>query len=97
VNTANVGLLDSPGTTLDFYLTDPETGDFIKQKSVRSLSTGSYELFFDEEINNEGWIYAIINRDKLIPECPGNNIASVYCANAPRTQYYVMDLWVWSK
>jgi hypothetical protein len=95
VNAQNIGLLSSPQTTLDFYLDDPVTGTFLKQTAVSSLSSGENIIYFDERVDEDGLIYIIINKDKSILECPGNNISSVNCFDAPRTRYYVMDLWVW--
>ena len=97
VNAQNIGLLSSPQTTLDFYLNDPNTGTFLKQTSVSMLLAGENIIYLDERVDEEGLIYVIINKDEAVAECPGNNISSVNCFDAPRTRYYVMDLWVWKK
>ena len=95
VNAQNIGLLSSPQTTLDFYLNDPVTGTFLKQTAVSSLNAGENIIYLDERVDEEGLVYVIINKDESVAECPGNNISSVNCFDAPRTRYYVMDLWVW--
>jgi len=97
VNAFNSGLLSTPQTYVDFYLDDPTTGTLLKQEIVPALNPGQYDLFLGEEFTNQGWIYAIINKSKTISECPGNNTASIYCTGSPRTQYYVLDVWMWVK
>ncbi|MFA6065510.1 MAG: VWA domain-containing protein [archaeon] len=96
-NAYNSGLLSTPASTLDFYLDDPNTGTLLKQEIVPTLNAAQYTLYLGEEFTNQGWIYAIINKSKTISECPGNNIASIYCTGSPRTQYYVLDVWMWGK
>jgi len=97
VNAYNSGSLSTLASTLDFYLDDPNTGTFLKQETVPALNPNQFNLYLGEEFTTQGWIYAIINKSKVILECPGNNIASIYCTGAPRTQYYVLDVWMWGK
>ncbi len=95
VNARNIGLLSSGATVLDFYLDDPETGSLLASENVPALSPGEGEVFLDEELSNEGWIYVIINREGAISECPGNNIVEVYCAGGIGTAYFALDIWSW--
>lgn len=94
INAFNKGLLLSSPTTLEFFVDDSE-GALLKTESVPSLNAGQYRLFMGEEFNNEGWIYAVINNSKSVLECPGNNSVRIYCTGSPRTQYYILDVWVW--
>ena len=95
VNAQNVGLLSSSATTLDFYLDDPETGSLMASESVSALSPRKGQVFLDEELDSEGWIYVIINRDRAIAECPGNNIVELYCTGGNGTTYFALDIWSW--
>ncbi len=104
VNAKNIGYLDSSPTTIDFYLNNPVNGTFLRQDPVsafcggKNLSCSNYfGLFNGLAVNGLGNIYAIINRNGAVRECPGNNIAQIYCSGFSTTQYYIMDLWMWRK
>ncbi len=95
VNSKNSGKLDTNSTTVDFLINDPYSGVLVKQENVEALSPGGYKLLLNERLNASNWIYAVINRDEAIKECPGNNIASVYCGGAKKNKFYVIDVWTW--
>ncbi len=104
VNVWNNGWLSSNASYLDFYLHDPITGNFIKQETVNAFCAGKdpacsnyIQLFIDQDIGTEGFIYAIVNRDGAISECPNNNVVEIYCYGGSKTQYYLMELWIWRK
>jgi hypothetical protein len=97
INVKNRGTLSSAPTDVNFYLDDPNTGSFLNSAAISALNPGEYRLLLGERLFLEGWIYAVLNKDYIIHECPGNNIASVYCSGAPSTQYMVLDVWMWKK
>ncbi len=104
VNAINSGHLNTSQTTMDFYLDDPETGTFLKQTVVPAMcgQLGSgcsnyFTLFLDELVEEEGFIYVIIDNEDNVAECPGNNVAEIFCSTGPKTQYFVLKLWTWPK
>lgn len=103
VKASNIGWLSSDAAEISFYLEDPQTGQLLKQETVQALCgklTGCnnyLEMLYNVELNNTGYIYGIINKNKGIRECPNNNIVQLYCTLAPKTQYYVISVQVWKK
>ena len=95
INSKNSGKLDTNSTTIDFLINDPNSGTLVGQESIESLRPGEFKLILNERLNASNWIYAVINRDKIIKECPGNNIASVYCEGVKKNKFYVIDVWAW--
>lgn len=103
-NAINRGYLSSGATTVEFYFDDPYTGQFITSRNV-SAKCGAktpgcinyFEVFNEVPINDEGYIFAIINKDGTIKECPGNNIAEIYCYTNAHTQYFILKYWLWYK
>ncbi len=95
LNTRNSGTLSTGATSVDFLLNDPYTGTLLKQEPISALTSGQSVLFLNERLNSSGWLYAVINRSKVVRECPGNNIASIYCSGTSKTQYFVVDAWTW--
>ena len=94
-NAANIGMLDAAATTLNYYVDDPYTGTLLKQNSIQALSSGAFQVFYNDLLEKEGWIYAAVNPDGNIRECPGNNIATLYCTGAETTQYFSLGIWAW--
>lgn len=103
VRAENIGWLSSDASAIDFYLEDPKTGQFLKQVGVKALcgkltGCGGYlEMFYNIELNESGYIYAIINRNQAIKECPNNNVVQLYCTLAPKIQYYSVKVWAWTR
>jgi len=95
LNVKNSGTLSTGASSLDFLLNDPYNGTLIKQESIGALNIGMNTLFLNERLNSSGWVYAVVNRSKAIKECPGNNIASIYCSGSSKTQFFVVDAWSW--
>ncbi|MFH1239802.1 MAG: vWA domain-containing protein [Candidatus Diapherotrites archaeon] len=104
LNAINSGFLDTGATTVELYYDDVYTGEYITDRSVVPMcgmfSSGCdnyFQVFNELFIENGGHILAIINKDKSIKECPGNNIAEIYCYVTPRTQFYILKYWLWYK
>jgi uncharacterized protein YegL len=97
VNAKNLGRLDTPATDVKFFLGDYNSGTFLGAEPVSVLSPGEFRLLLNNRVDSLGWIYAVINKDFVIRECPGNNIASLNCSGSPKTYFVVIDAWAWEK
>lgn len=97
VNASNVGLLSTSATNIRFYLDDEETGELLDSVNVSALQPGEFTIYYDQELNREGLIVAIINQDAEVLECPRDNIARIRCYSGAEVQYYLLDVWVWRK
>ncbi len=103
VNAANIGFLDTGPTVVNFYLGDPDlNGELIASVDVPGFcgargeeSCGFYFRLYNKNAGEEGTIYALINPDNEIDECSGNNKDRILCQGLPKTQYYMLDYWVW--
>ncbi|MBI5553698.1 MAG: VWA domain-containing protein [Candidatus Diapherotrites archaeon] len=104
VNVFNRGFLSSPPTTVNIYLNEPGTpqSQLILSEPVPAFCPGipgscsfSVELK-DLEIAREGYLYALVNEDQNIRECPNNNQDSIYCVGSPSSKFYTFEYWVWS-
>jgi len=97
----NVGELDANSTPLRFYLNDTN-GSLLKEFTVPSLCsletpgcTEFSQSYSSVIIENEGVIYAVINDDNSLSECPIGNIDAVNCYGSPETQIISVDYTVW--
>ena len=104
VNAINNGFLSTGDTDVQLYFDDPDTGQFITLRDVDPLCgmktagcNNYFEIFNEIFINQEGHIYAIINKDGAVSECAYNNIAEIHCYTAPRMQFYILRYWLWYK
>ncbi len=104
VNAANIGHLDSNATEVDFYLGDPDAGGtLLGSRNVSELcgiknpSCVVSFYVFEEDVGVEGELYAVINYDSSIPECPGNNKALINCYGSPGIRFYSLDYRMWWK
>jgi len=101
VNVANIADLNTGSTTLNIYLNDinttPLTSRFVPELcgGTNSFCIPSVQLYTGMVLNTEGVIYATINDDNAISECPGNNQDVINCFGAPETVFYVLDYWAW--
>ncbi|MBI4045127.1 MAG: VWA domain-containing protein [Candidatus Diapherotrites archaeon] len=104
VNVSNTSDLNSGPTDLKFYLNDTN-GQLLRTENVPALCGSNddscnyfnFELYNDTDVGQTGLIYAVINDQNTISECPLHNIDSIYCLDAPKTQYYLLEYWVWKK
>lgn len=105
INAINSGFLDTSATTVEFYYDDIYTGeqifptkDVISMCGMFSAGCDNYFQVFNEYfVDSGGHILAVINKNGDIKECPGNNIAEIYCYVTPRTQFYILKYWLWYK
>lgn len=104
VNVSNTSDLNSGPTDLKFYLNDTN-GQLLRTENVPALCGSNddscnyfnFELYNDTDVGQTGLIYAVINDQNTVSECPLHNIDSIYCLDAPKTQYYLLEYWVWKK
>lgn len=97
----NIGQLDANQTTLKFRLNDTQ-GQLLGSIPVPALcsqSTPGCTLYSQDfpgvGLGREGVIYATINDDNALRECPLLNIDAVNCYGGPEMQVYVVDYRVW--
>jgi len=101
VNVANIADLNTGSTVLNLYLNDtnsvPLTSRFVPELcgGTNSFCSPSEHLYLGIVLNVEGIIYATVNDDLAISECPGNNEDVISCFGAPRIEYYILDYWAW--
>lgn len=104
VNVSNTGDLNTGITDLKFYLNDTN-GQLLHTEIIPALcgendSSCNYfpfQLYENIDVEETGLIYTVINDQNTISECPLNNIDSIYCFDTPKTQYYLLEYWVWKK
>lgn len=104
VNVTNIGDLNSGPAILNLRLNDL-AGPILHSENVPALCGSSdlscdyfsFEFYDNLNVGQSGLIYAVINDDNSVSECPQNNYQAVYCTEAPKTQYYLVDYWVWRK
>ena len=103
VRVENIGGLDSNGTSLRLYLNDtagPPVASYAVPQlcSPQTPACSPVSSFYPSiDIASEGVIYAMINDDNAISECPLHNMAAVNCYGGPQSQVYVVDYSVWRK
>ncbi len=98
---SNVGELDANGTTLNIYWNDT-LGELLASLPVPPLCsletlgcTQTEQDFTSVNLDREGVLYATINDDNALSECPIGNIAAVNCFGGPQSQVTVVDYAVW--
>ncbi|MBN2127541.1 MAG: VWA domain-containing protein [Candidatus Diapherotrites archaeon] len=105
VNVSSLGELASPESTLRFYLNDTNTSALLSS-TVPALCgseetafgcTNNYNIYSPVILNESGIIYATINDDSAVQECPLGNTDAVNCFSVPITQAYVIDYYIWRK
>ncbi|VVC00494.1 LVIVD repeat protein [uncultured archaeon] len=103
VKVQNTGSLDANATTLNFRLDDTNS-EILASYTVPALCSESTigcsqsnAEFENVGIPHEGVIYAMINEDGLLRECPLGNVDAVNCYGGPATQVFVVEYTVWRK
>ena len=102
VRVGNGRELDANSTTLRFRYGDDQ-GPIIATRTVDPLcgnKTGGCTAEdqirdFTVNLNQEGVIYATINDDNAMSECPLYNVDAVNCYGAPVSEIYVVEYNVW--
>ncbi|MBI4043982.1 MAG: VWA domain-containing protein [Candidatus Diapherotrites archaeon] len=104
VNVSNIGSLDSNSTTVNFYLNDPDAnGTLLASASVPALCAGldanclDSTHKFSQSLSTQGTLWAKVNPNAAINECPSNNKDFIYCYDTPRTKYYILEYWAWKR
>jgi hypothetical protein len=64
---------------------------------VETDDCSSTSAVFQAQLNQSGVLYATINDDNAISECPLGNIDAVNCYAAPISQAIVVEFFVWRK
>lgn len=98
----NTGELDANSVPLRFYFEDTST-PIVQELVVPNLCTtfeapgctNSSKIFSGINFNREGRVYATINDDNSIRECPLGNVDNILCSGGPRTEVFVVDYTVW--
>ncbi|MCR4369481.1 MAG: VWA domain-containing protein [archaeon] len=101
VTVENIGELDANSTALRFYLGDTQ-GEILNELEVPALCsadtpscTSFVQAYTGISIENEGVIYATINDDNSLRECPLYNIDAVNCYGGPATEVFEVEYAVW--
>ncbi len=110
VNVSNIGDLNSGATDLNFYLGNDSVCSvgagrtlLSNYRLVPELCAGTDSscsfstVLYSEFFSSQGIICAEVNPDMTIRECPINNLDSIHCYLAPKTQYYVIEYRSWNK
>ncbi len=104
VNVANTAELASDSTSLKFYLNNIDSNSLLLTKIVPALCgsqeslygcSSNYNIFSQVDLSSSGVIYAVINDDNSINECPLHNIDAVNCYESPLTQAFIIDYFIW--
>jgi len=111
VNVSNIGDLNTGITDLNFYLGNDSVCSvgagrtlLSNQHIVPELCAGndpeciySTILYVDQYFSTQGIICVEVNPGMNLRECPNNNLDSVHCYLAPKTQFYVIEYRGWRK
>lgn len=103
LNAINAGYLGSPESTIQIRR-ETISGSVVKTFSVSAFSCGEkqplctdfFELLLDRDSGIGGTLFAVINGDRAVRECPNNNAIRIDCQSQLNV-FYDMDLWVWKK
>ncbi len=111
VNVSNIGDLNTGTTDLNFYLGNDSICSIGAGRTLLSNHylvpelcgsndencSFSTTLYLDEYMLSQGIICAEVNPDRNLKECPNNNLDSIHCYLAPKTQFYVIEYRGWIK
>jgi hypothetical protein len=102
VNVSNVADLNTSATTLTFRYND--LGGLQLYSTVvpplcgradSSCNASTFKIYSPVDLNKEGVIYAIVDENSMLRECPADNYDAVNCTGSPKTTFYVLDYYVW--
>ena len=100
INVSNIGDLNTGETDIRFRL-DDVNGTLLDSFNIPALCgsdencTDNYRVYRNVNIKEEGAIYAIINEDLDLSECPLRNYDAINCYGGPLTQFFAIDYYVW--
>jgi len=110
VNVSNIGDLNTGETDLNFYLGNDSVCSVGAGRTllgnyhlVPELCGGNDEecsfstVIYNEYFYSQGIICAEVNPNRNLRECPNNNLDSIHCYLAPKTQFYVIEYSGWIK
>jgi uncharacterized protein YegL len=102
LNVINAGYLASPATLIEFRV-GSLLGPVISSIPVAAFSCGKKADgcadYFRVLLNQQsatGTVFALINPDRNVRECPANNAVRVDCQTQANL-FYTVDLWIWKK
>ncbi|MCX8158454.1 MAG: VWA domain-containing protein [Candidatus Diapherotrites archaeon] len=102
INVANIGYLDTNKTDLKVRFEDIN-GNILKELIVPNLCgeknitcKESFRIFKNINIRREGILYATINENNNIKECPLHNYDAVKCYGSPKTNFYRVKYYIWA-
>lgn len=102
INAINDGYLSTPTALVEVLYGNPKIGPILRSLPVTAFSCGEkvlgcanyFQLFLDTGVGEEGTLFAVINRDRNIAECPHNNTVEIFCG-AALSRFLKLRLWVW--
>ena len=102
VNVSNVADLNTNATSLTFRFNDLDGPELYSTEIPQlcgsddsSCNSSAFKIFSPVDLNIEGLIYAIVDENSTLRECPAGNYDVVNCSGSPKTQFYVIDYYVW--
>jgi len=104
---ANVGYLASDAFTVSFYegdgfgyfptqLLGTETAPAFCAGELDSCSKEDSTYYFEKNFSTLDYIWAVID-ENTTRDCPQYNRDYIYCYGGRRTNYYVLNYWMWPK
>jgi hypothetical protein len=110
VNVSNIGDLNTGETDLNFYLGNDSVCSvgagrillgnhhLVPELCGGNDATCSFStVLYNEYFSAQGIICAEVNPNQNLRECPNNNLDSIHCYLAPKTQFYVIEYSGWIK
>ncbi len=102
INAINSGYLSTDQTWVEVLYGNPRNDPPLRTLLVPAFSCGEkvqgcanyFQLFLDTDVGEEGTLFAVINRDHNIAECPHNNTVEIFCGSA-LSRFLKLRLWVW--
>src|SRR3989344_4660537 len=91
VNVSNVADLNTETTTLTFRYNDINGIELYSTQvpelcgsNDSSCNAATFQIYSPVNLYQEGVIYAIVDENSLLSECPADNYDVVYCSGSPR-------------
>ncbi len=104
LNVFNKGFLSSPPSAIEIRVGNLYSGVVSQSFPVRAFSCGEkesgctdhFELMMDLDSAASGNLFAVINPDRSIRECPNNNAVAINCASEGNS-FYSIRLLIWQR
>ncbi|MFH1588644.1 MAG: VWA domain-containing protein [Candidatus Diapherotrites archaeon] len=103
INVASIGDLAADASTLRIYLDNigtPPLSSFSVPRlcgTIETDSCSSTSAVYHIQLDQTGKLYATINDDNAVSECPLGNIDAVHCYAAPQSQAIIIEFFAWRK